>query len=281
MPAGLRTEQVLRIDVADATEPGTPGFANRAPTALTVTGALTAREYETAGTAVGVLSATDADGDSLTYALLNDAGGRFGLVGNAIVVRNGFKLDYEQARDHVVTVQVLDGHGGSAQTEVRIAVGDVTPEITAGSADSDFFKGGAGKDKLRGGLGHDTLFGGGGQDNLTGGAGRDAFGFSTKPGGKNVDRITDFKPKDDSIYLDHTVFKGLGRRGGIDAPVKLKAGWFHKGTESHDGNDRILYDAATGILRYDADGTGAKAAVAFAIVKANLAGLTAKDFLII
>ena len=45
---------------------------------------------------------------------------------------------------------------------------------------------------------------------------------------------------------------------------------------------RIVYDATTGALSYDADGTGAGAAVVFAILgTATHPAITAADFLVI
>jgi serralysin len=52
------------------------------------------------------------------------------------------------------------------------------------------------------------------------------------------------------------------------------------GTGAHDSNDRIICNSANGSLLYDADGTGAQAAVTFAKVAAGLA-MTANDFEIV
>ena len=54
---------------------------------------------------IGTLSATDPTaGDTFTYTLLNNAGGRFSINGNQLVVANGATLDYETATSHSVTV---------------------------------------------------------------------------------------------------------------------------------------------------------------------------------
>ena len=52
------------------------------------------------------------------------------------------------------------------------------------------------------------------------------------------------------------------------------------GTSAQDADDRIIYDAATGQLYYDADGSGSGAQVLFATLNANLS-LTASDFTVI
>jgi Ca2+-binding RTX toxin-like protein len=42
--------------------------------------------------------------------------------------------------------------------------------------------------------------------------------------------------------------------------------FFYANSAAHDADDRILYDQATGALAYDADGSGALAAVQFAVL---------------
>jgi len=61
----------------------------------------------------------------------------------------------------------------------------------------------------------------------------------------------------------------------------LPAGALVMGSAATDASDRILYDAATGALFYDRDGTGAAAAVQFAILDNMPASLAASDFLVI
>jgi Ca2+-binding RTX toxin-like protein len=65
-------------------------------------------------TVVGTLSSSDADsalGDTATYSLVDNADGRFAIVGNKIVVADGSLLDYETATSHQVTVRVTDAGG--------------------------------------------------------------------------------------------------------------------------------------------------------------------------
>ncbi len=103
---------------------------NDAPANVALTGA-TIAEASPFGTIVGTLSASDIDtGDTLTYTLLNDAGGRFAISGSTLVVENGVGLDYEQATSHTVTVRVEDGQGGIVEQTFDIAVTNVNEAPT-------------------------------------------------------------------------------------------------------------------------------------------------------
>jgi len=74
--------------------------------------------------------------------------------------------------------------------------------------------------------------------------------------------------------LENAVFSTLASGG-------LAAGAFVVGTAAADANDRIIYDAATGNLYYDSDGSGAGAALLFATLDNAPATLAASDFLVI
>ncbi|MGO4705900.1 cadherin domain-containing protein, partial [Microvirga sp. 2MCAF38] len=240
----------------------------------------TVRELAEEGATVGTLSATDSDGDKLTYTLVGDgAGGRFALQENSIVVANGYKLDHEQAISHDITILASDGKGGISQQTLTIGVSDWSPESTNGSVFDDIFKGDAGDDILRGNLGNDalygglgkdqlfgdagndTIYGGAGNDLLTGGSGKDIFAFDTKLGKTNVDKIVDYGVKDDSVWLDNAIFKKLGKGTSLK-PGKLKKEFFTFGDKAQDANDYLIYDPAKKALYYDADGNGAGKAVA-------------------
>ncbi|MBF9234913.1 PD40 domain-containing protein [Microvirga sp. BT350] len=152
-------------------------------------------------------------------------------------------------------------------------------QMTRNTLLADTLSGGTGKDTLKGDDYANILRGGLGNDTLTGGAGKDVFVFDTKPNKKaNLDKITDFKVKDDSIWLDNAVFKKLGK-GTEDKPGKLNKGFFTIG-EAKDKNDYLVYNDKTGRLSYDADGNGAGKAVEIAILSKHLK-LTAADFFVI
>ena len=102
------------------------------------------------------------------------------------------------------------------------------------------------------------LNGGAGADQLFGRGGIDTFAFTTALGGGNVDAILDFVSGADKIGLDDAIFAGIG------APGSFNANAFVSGGAAADGDDRIVYNQATGQLFYDADGSGGGAAVLFA-----------------
>jgi Ca2+-binding RTX toxin-like protein len=253
---------------------------NEAPENVALAGAA-ATELAANGTVVGTLSATDQDAeDQVSYRLVDDAGGRFQLNGNELVVKDGLKLDFEQAKSHNVTVEVKDLAGSTTLKTFTIAVGDANPETTLGSAGNDVFWGGSGRDVLSGGAGNDRLNGGLGNDLLNGGLGRDVFIFNTKLNKtSNVDTIKSFSVKDDAMWLDNAIFKKLGS-GSTSKPGKLNKDFFSLGTKAKDKNDYIVYDKAKGALYYDADGSGKGAAIKFAQLDKNLK-LTSLDFLIV
>jgi Ca2+-binding RTX toxin-like protein len=273
---GLETETTYTVSVGDVVETGD----NMPPSAIVLEGSRAALEYAAEGTVVGTLAVTDdaVGGAAVTYSLTDD---RFTVAGNRIVVKNGFLLDFEQAAAHEITVTATDAGGLSTSQVFTLGVIDVARESTAGSAGDDVFKAGSLNDVLGGGAGNDVLWGGEGKDVLTGGAGQDAFVFSTKPHKrKNLDKIKDFKVKDDAIWLDNGIFKKLGKKGSEDKPAKLKKAFFTVGSEAKDKNDYFVYDRKKGVLSYDADGNGGRDAVAIATLKKNLK-LTHKDFFVI
>ncbi len=100
---------------------------NAAPTDLTLSAAAI-DENAAAGTFVGSGSAIDPDsGDSFTYALLDDAGGRFVIdsASGALLVADGSLLDAEAATAHAIAVRVTDSGGLSFNKAFIISVNDI------------------------------------------------------------------------------------------------------------------------------------------------------------
>jgi Ca2+-binding RTX toxin-like protein len=239
---------------------------------------------------VGTLS-TDAlvTDQGFTYTLLDDAGGRFEIVGDKLTVKDGIRLDHEKAQSHTIKVRVTDGLGATFEKTLTIAVADVASENLVGSSSSDMIKGGqntdifygvVGNDMLWGGGGSDKLYGGLGNDQLAGETGKDMFVFDTKTNKTtNVDRITDFNVRDDSIWLENKIFTKLGS-GTASKPKKFNSDMLVKASKAQDAEDRIIYDKSKGVLYYDADGTGSKAQVKIATLSKNLK-MTHNDFFVI
>jgi Ca2+-binding RTX toxin-like protein len=142
-----------------------------------------------------------------------------------------------------------------------------------GNGAGNSLNGGGGNDALFGFDGNDTLNGGTGSDALFGGSGADTFAFTTALGATNVDLIADFVSGTDKIALDDAMFTGLSLGA-------LSASAFVNGTSAQDADDRILYDAASGNLFFDADGNGAGTAVLFATLQGH-PPIAASDFIVI
>jgi Ca2+-binding RTX toxin-like protein len=158
--------------------------------------------------------------------------------------------------------------------------GNVLANVLTGNAGRNSLKGEADRDSLDGGAGFDRLSGGFGNDRLTGGTGRDVFVFEDRLGSSktdrtvNFDKIADFSVRDDTIWLENAIFRNLVKTG------TLKMDFFVIGSRPKDKNDHVLYNKKTGILSYDADGSGQGVAIEFAHLKKGLL-LTHKDFFVI
>ena len=210
--------------------------------------------YENAanGTIVGTVAATDPDaGDTFTYALLDDAGGRFAIdpATGAITVADGSLLDFETADQHDVVVQVTDAGGLSDTETLSIAVhfdnsgddaltGDGGDNVMDGGAGNDQIYGQDGNDHLIGGSGNDTLFGGDGDDVLDGDDGDDLLN-----GGANSDQLNGGAGHD-------MLFGSFGND-------VLKGGPGNDTLRGDSGADRFVFDSVDGSVDVISDfGTG-------------------------
>ncbi|MCG8494278.1 MAG: cadherin repeat domain-containing protein, partial [Sneathiellales bacterium] len=81
-------------------------------------------ENSAIGTVVGTVSATDPEGDTLSYSLSDDAGGMFTIDPNSGEIKVAGALDHEAQDSYSVTVDVFDGEHTTQQT-FTIDVGDV------------------------------------------------------------------------------------------------------------------------------------------------------------
>ncbi len=149
--------------------------------------------------------------------------------------------------------------GTNAITSNDLSGSREADRITGASGSSDFMHGRAGNDVLDGRTGTDTM---------TGNKGNDRFVFDSPLlflplfGGvliPNLDHITDFEHKHDTIRLAQAIFTTLGTG-------HLSADAFHRGALAADGEDRIIYHRSEGKLFFDPDGTGPSAQSEFAIL---------------
>ncbi|HEU0100104.1 MAG TPA: cadherin domain-containing protein [Allosphingosinicella sp.] len=140
-PAGWSQDLTLTA-TARATENGTTATSaaktatvviNAPPTGATLSGS--AAENAANGTVVGAVSGIDPDsGDTLTYTLIDNAGGRFGLSSTGtLTVANGSLLNYEAATSHSITVRVTDSFGQYKDQALTVPVTNVNEQNALGA----------------------------------------------------------------------------------------------------------------------------------------------------
>ncbi|MDZ4851017.1 MAG: cadherin repeat domain-containing protein, partial [Pirellulaceae bacterium] len=117
-------DKVFTINLTDVNE-----FAVTAPTDAN---ASTNAVNETAanGTVVGITAAAsdaDATNNAITYALFDNAGGRFAINSSTgvVTVADGTLLDRETAASHNITVRAISVDGSTADTVFTINLNDV------------------------------------------------------------------------------------------------------------------------------------------------------------
>ncbi|MFL6674307.1 MAG: cadherin domain-containing protein [Massilia sp.] len=226
-------------------------------------------------TAVGTLTATDAEGQTLSWSVAPGADAAFFTINRAsgalsFAAPPNFENPLDAGADNVynLTVQVSDGLATSVQA-IAVTVSNVVDETT----------GGAGNDFLTGGAGNDILTGNGGADMLTGNGGNDIFRYlaptdsppngnwqvpppaSTTPAAWDV--ITDFTQGADKIDL-----------AALLGPADLAWG----GTTP---NDNTVWYARSGTSTFVYADTGNGAPPELMIELRNTSGitLTATDFI--
>ena len=117
----------VAINITDVNE----AIPNRAP--VFTDGSSTTRsvaENTASGVNIGSpISATDADGNTLTYSLGGTNASAFSIVSRSGQLRTKASLDYETKTSYSVSVSVSDGNGGSDRITVAINITDVNEVI--------------------------------------------------------------------------------------------------------------------------------------------------------
>jgi len=270
------TTQVVSITIQGATD-----ITNSAPTDIRMR-AVAISDAQTFTGVIATLSTADPDaGDTHTYSVVAPIAGIFTVDGASLSISTPLGNNTTTQ----VTIQSADKVGASIQEVFTFITGNGTantlPAGGTGLPLDDALYGLNGSDIIFGGAGNDTLFGQGGDDTLTGGAGADVFVFSANlstKGNSNLDTIADFVSGTDQIHLENGGPFGALAEGALSAAAFDVVGSGPAAT----ADTRIIYDATTGALSYDADGTGAGAAVVFAILGTAIhPAITAADFLVI
>lgn len=218
-------------------------------------------------------------------ALYGGAGNDVFIGGNGADVLSG-SLGYDTASyadseiGAIADLAASSGNAGAAAGDTFSSIENLTgsafDDTLYGHASANALNGGAGDDRLygrdgadmlHGGDGNDLLDGGARKDVLTGGAGDDTFYFASAT--EAGDTITDFAPGD-HIALSAA---GFGLQSGDDFAFALT-------TEPLTDMPTAIYNSATGNLLWDADGSGAGAAVQLAAL-VGAPTLTHDDLLLV
>jgi Ca2+-binding RTX toxin-like protein len=150
--------------------------------------------------------------------------------------------------------------GSSDNETITTRDGHDTANGTDGTDDNDTLNGGIGNNTLDGGSGADTLDGGDGNDTLTGEAGADVIVYNAVSDGTISAQIGDWQGGVDRLRIDASAFGG-GLAAGALAANRLAIG-----TVANNAFGQLLYNAANGVLYWDADSTGPGSVVAFTLL---------------
>ncbi len=147
-------------------------------------------------------------------------------------------------------------------------IGGIGSDRLIGGMGNDKLIGGEGSDYLFGGLGTNILVGGAGNDTMVGGLGADTFLFSgvtaLSNGADTITFVASAGINDDTLEFNLFAVKaatGAYLGDGAIAAANFVSG---AGAVATTVNQYFIYDTTNGALSFDADGSGAGAAVQLA-----------------
>ena len=280
---GVNTSpKAIAIKLIDSANENAPVITTAATQTVaentTIVAALTSTDVDTVGTNPAKFSITGGPDASLFTIsggnLIFKAAHDFDTEAHSYSVRVGAN-DGSHTTNKTITVNLTNEAGVTITGTKKNDLIDAT-HTPAGQPlptnEEDTILGGNGKDKLFGLGGNDRISGGAKNDKLTGGEGADTFVFDAKLK-KNVDKILDFAPGEDTIELAHKVFKKIAV-GALDAS-DFGSGKKAAAKDKH----AVYYNEKKGVLYADMNGHKPGGDLAFAKVAKHL-DLSADDFLI-
>ncbi|MXQ13486.1 calcium-binding protein [Microvirga makkahensis] len=251
----LKGVRLLKFMGDDAIDEEIHALSNSAAPAVVSISGTGIRENSAVDAVVGVLSAIDADGDALTFTLVDDAGGVFKLDadGKTIRVKNKDLLDYDTRSSLTIKIKVSDGlknlsDGAMAGTAERNVVIKLINEyenaavVRKGTNAGEQVVGEYGNDRVYAYGGNDQVFGRKGNDLLDGGTGNDyVIGGDGTSGASLIGTGND------------TLFGGTGndRLFGGDGTDLLYGGTGRDTLFGGTGRDIFVFDASRSSANID------------------------------
>ena len=276
-------EGAINVDMSTYTQTATittRTIGAGAHTIVTGTGATTVNATSDAAGAqtingVGLTTVTATITGAGAQTIGTTAGGNIVYVDATILGAGAQTITSTSGDDVTVVAYAFDG----AQT-ITTAGGNDHITTTSAIGSTNIITANGGNDTIVAGDGNDTIYGGAGADTLTGNDGADTFVVTGVTLGTNgTDTIADFTPVDDTIQFSLAAVNAATAGGLVAGAVAADNIVIAAGAVAADANDYFLYDTTNGFLSFDADGSGAGAAVHL-LTLTNLPLITAANVIL-
>lgn len=215
----------------------------------------------------GIIEVTSILGDADTKAFLLDAQAHYLFPG---------PLQNEVVEGGQLMVMYVDDYnpGLDGDRFDNLLIGGIANEEFTAGAGNDTIMGSSGNDTIRGGRGNDMIQGGNGADLLIGAAGNDMFYY--RDASEGGDTIKRFVQGEDKI-----VVSAFGFGGGLVEGQAITSEQIAFGQTPDGPGGQFIYDDATGIIRWDADGVNGTAQVIVIATLINTPPFVAADILVV